>query len=142
MPNKNDRYQLLSSDTRVYSGNDPVKGAVVWMAFIDPRYDEIVQRRAARLSLIGGEIKLWPDDTVYEEVADGRIEALETEKEIQDFNLLFTGSVYYDTVEDSCIVVDPDSDHFLNGRPSNPASPDDKYTVDRSDIPNDLDFRK
>lgn len=141
MTSKDERYQLLAADTRVYSGNDPVKGAVVWMALVDPRYNEIVQRRAARLSLVGGEIKLWPDDTVYEEVADGRIEALETEKEAQNFTLLFTGSVYYDAEEDACFVVDPDSDHFLNGQ-LNPASSPDKYYVDRSVIPDDLDFRK
>lgn len=141
MANKDDRYQLLASDTRVYSGNDQVKGAVVWLAFVDPRYNEIVQRRAPELSKIGGEIKLWPDDTVYEEIADGRIEALQAEKENEGFTLMFTGSVYYDTEEDACIVVDPDSDHFLN-KQSNPASSPDKYYVDRSVIPDDLDFRK
>lgn len=141
MTGKDDRYQLLAKDTRVYSGNDPVKGAVVWMAFVDPRYNEIVQRRADGMAQIGGEIKLWPDDTVYEEVADSRIGELETEKEGQGFTVRFTGSVYYDSTEDACIVVDPSSDHFLNVQ-SNPASPDDKYTVDRSDIPDDLDFRR
>lgn len=141
MANKDDRYQLLASDTRVYSGNDPVKGAVVWLAFVDPRYNEIVQRRADGMAQIGGEIKLWSDDTVYEEVVDGRIGELETQKEVDGFTVRFTGSVYYDTEEDICIVVDPDSNHFLN-KQSNPASSPDKYYVDRSVIPDDLDFRK
>lgn len=141
MTGKDNRYQLLATDTRVYKGNDQVKGAVVWLAFVDPRYNEIVQRRAPYLSLIGGEIKLWKDDLVYEDVADGRIEALQAEMEEKRFRLFFVGSVYYDTEEDTCIVVNPDSDHFLN-KQSNPASSPDKYYVDRSVIPDDLDFRK
>lgn len=140
MSRANRQFTVLAQDVQFLAGSDDQSREIVWAAYLDPRYEDVGVIRGLKSGLLGGEVRLWDDvswgDCTADEIAD-----LTQQKMDAGFTALFRGTLYFDPQEGHYFAVDQASDHYLNKGPD-AESLDETLHVDRSKIPDDLDFRK